>query len=87
MATATQTQRDAPSTARAPRKGSKPAVISFLVFEDNAGDHRWSALDGSGMRLAQSEPYASPEAALAGAELVRSAAGAAEIDSAAAESQ
>ena len=84
MATATQTQGDAPTTARAPRKGSKPPVISFLVFEDNAGAHRWSVLDEAGARLAQSEPYGSPEEALAAAELVRGAAGSAQLDSAAA---
>jgi uncharacterized protein YegP (UPF0339 family) len=75
MATAIQTQRDA---TKAPRRGSKSATISFSVDENNAGEHRWSVLDGTGKRLAQSEPFATPAAAQANAELVRGAAGAAE---------
>ena len=89
MATATQTQPPTPKSNRSPRRASAPQgpQISFLVFEDNAGAHRWSALDGAGTRLAQSEPYTTPEAALAAAELIRGTAGAAEIDSGAADAQ
>jgi uncharacterized protein YegP (UPF0339 family) len=78
MATATKPQ---PAAPKAVRRTAKSAAISFHVYEDNAGDYRWSLLNASGESLGQSEPFTSPAAARTAADLVRSAAGTAEVSS------
>ena len=68
MATATQKERAARQVAR---RAKAAAVLTFVVFEDNGGDYRWTILDGTGDRLAQSRTFASYDDARAAAAVVR----------------
>lgn len=68
MATATQKERAARQVAR---RAKAAAVLTFVVFEDNGGDYRWTILDGAGERLAQSRTFASYDDAREAAAVVR----------------
>ena len=64
----------APQQGRAARRiGAEwePSAITFLVFEDNGGEYRWTILDGHGESLAQSGTFESYEAAQHAAGVVR----------------
>jgi hypothetical protein len=75
VATATQKVR---STRRSPA-ASGPANITFAVFEDNGGSHRWEILDARGASLAQSPAFANRDAAHIAASNVREAAATSEV--------
>ena len=86
MATAAETRRSAAKTAtpkiapaKAVRGPAKAKTISFVVAEDNGGNYRWTLINGTGVRLGQSEPFATAAAAHTAATLVQGAAAAAEI--------
>jgi uncharacterized protein YegP (UPF0339 family) len=70
MVTATQQEPTSPQV----KDASETATIAFVVFEDNAGDYRWSIRDSRGENLAQSGTFASYDAAHAAAAAVRDAA-------------
>lgn len=71
MATAT---KKSPASRHAPLRASAasgPAAIEFLVFEDNAGDYRWTILGNRGESLAQSGTFATYDDAERAAHTVR----------------
>jgi uncharacterized protein YegP (UPF0339 family) len=57
---ATATKKSPAARRAAPRASavSAPARLEFLVFEDNAGDYRWTILGNGGKSLAQSGTFA-----------------------------
>ncbi len=75
MATATQKKRTTRQVGRRIKDASEAAAIEFAVFEDNAGDYRWSIVDSHGGSLAQSGTFETYEAARKAAGAVRDAAG------------
>jgi uncharacterized protein YegP (UPF0339 family) len=78
MATATPQQH---TTRQAgPRTTDGSEAIAFVVFEDNAGDYRWSIRGSRGESLAQSEIFATYAAAHTAAGSVRNAAGSSRFD-------
>ena len=47
------------------------SAFTFVVFEDNGGDHRWAILDGDGASVARSRAFASADQAHAAAAIAR----------------
>lgn len=76
MATATQ-KNDGP---RPDERVPETASISFLVFQNNDGEYRWSLLNESGESVAQSAAFRTYDAARAAAEVVRDTAGSARFE-------
>lgn len=81
MATATKKVRRATHVALRATDLSKAAMIEFLVYEDNRGEHRWEILGGRGESLAQSVSYATREDAERAARAVQDMAGSARFGS------
>jgi uncharacterized protein YegP (UPF0339 family) len=71
-------------TMRSERVGTgarpKPAVMKFLVFEDNGGDYGWTLVAADGRRLAESARFASYQEATRAAGEARAGAGSAPIE-------
>jgi hypothetical protein len=80
MATATQKQPVARQVGRETVSEPGPGAISFVVFEDNGGDYRWTMVDGDGMHLARSRAFATYDAADTSAGAVRDTAGAGRVE-------
>jgi len=75
MATATERARAARQVGRRAEAASESEAITFLVFQDNGGNYRWSIVDSRGESLAQSGTFATYDAAHTAAGVVRDAAG------------
>jgi uncharacterized protein YegP (UPF0339 family) len=81
MATAAKKTRAARQVARRAIAVSESAGITFLVYEDNAGDYRWMILGSRGDEsLAQSGTFATYEDAAHAARVVRDGAGSARFE-------
>ena len=75
MATAPQKAPVAGRVVHLTDAAPEPAALTFVVFEDNGGDHRWAIVDKSGESLAQSRAFASRDDAQASADAVRDGVG------------
>jgi uncharacterized protein YegP (UPF0339 family) len=80
MATATKKSRANGQVLRRAAAVSELAAITFLVFEDNGGDHAWTILGTDGESLARSRAYATHEEAARAADVVRGGAGSARFE-------
>jgi uncharacterized protein YegP (UPF0339 family) len=80
MVTATPQQRTSRQVGRGAKDASESVAIAFVVFEDNAGDYRWSIRDSRGESLAQSGTFATYDAAHTAAGAVRDAAGSSRLE-------
>jgi uncharacterized protein YegP (UPF0339 family) len=74
MATANKQSRASRQLARPPARVHGPALMEFLIFEDNDGSYRWAILAGDGSTLGQSGDFASREAAEQAAQQIRNGA-------------
>ncbi len=75
MATATKTPPAKRQIVRRAANRSGSGAITFLVFEDNGGDHYWTILGSAGESLAHSRPYPTHDDAAHAARVVRDGAG------------
>jgi uncharacterized protein YegP (UPF0339 family) len=71
MATATKKSRAAKQLARRGPEVHGPAVMEFLVYEDNGGSYHWRIVASDGATLAGSGGFASYDDATRAAQHVR----------------
>ncbi len=59
---------------------SKPALMKFLIGEDNGGAYHWTIVASSGETLVRSESFATYDEAIQAARIVHGGAGSAPLD-------
>lgn len=80
MATATKSDPPAQHANVRAAGVSEPTGFTFLVYEDNRGQHQWEILGRRGERLAQSVSYATHDDAEQAARAVQDLAAAARFE-------
>jgi len=80
MATANKKSRASKQLARPLAHSNSPAVMEFLVFEDNSGSYHWTILAGDGATLGHSEDFASYDDAEQAARQIRDGAASARLE-------